>query len=333
MALALAVAYASNAPLPYVAPILAFFLTAAPRPPMGFKGLVGLTMLVLVTTGSGLLLIPLLVYYPASALLLVAAGLFFANYLTINLGKGPVGVLLTMGIAMISAAGTLSSALALAVILSLVFSVGIAVACQWLVYPWFPEDPVGGAPPVEAPPTAMQSSWIALRATLIVFPAYLLVLINPTMYLPVIMKSVALGQQSSFMDARNAGRELLGSTFLAGVLAILVWAGLGIATNLWMFFLWILLAGLWLAAKTYGVLASRFPPSYWQNTAVTMLILLGPAVEDSANGKDVYAAFAVRISLFIGVTLYAWGAIIALEYLRDRRQRRCPEYRHATEAP
>jgi hypothetical protein len=42
--------------------------------------------------------------------------------------------------------------------------------------------------------------------------------------------------------------------------------------------------------------------------AVTMLILLGPAVEDSASGKDVYAAFAVRMGLFVAVTLYAWPA-------------------------
>ena len=86
-----------------------------------------------------------------------------------------------------------------------------------------------------------------------------------------------------------------------------------------MFFLWMLLFGSYLAAKFYGVLETRFPPSYWQNVAVTMLILLGPAVQDSANGKDVYAAFAVRMGLFVAVTLYAWMAVAALEYLRSRR--------------
>jgi hypothetical protein len=55
------------------------------------------------------------------------------------------------------------------------------------------------------------------------------------------------------------------------------------------------------------------------NTAVTMLILLGPAVEDSANGKDVYAAFFSRMSLFILVTFYAWAAVAFLERLRLKR--------------
>ena len=67
---------------------------------------------------------------------------------------------------------------------------------------------------------------------------------------------------------------------------------------------------------------SRLPPSFWQNLVVTLLILLGPAVEDSANGKDVYAAFAVRMGLFIAVALYAWLAVYLLEQLRSRRLQR-----------
>ena len=55
------------------------------------------------------------------------------------------------------------------------------------------------------------------------------------------------------------------------------------------------------------------------NTVVTMLILLGSAVQDSNGGKDVYKAFAVRMTLFVVVTLYAWIAVIVLERLRVRR--------------
>eukprot|EP00494_Astrolonche_serrata_P011990 UN12089 len=119
------------------------------------------------------------------------------------------------------------------------------------------------------------------------------------------MKSVSLGQQSSFVTARSAGRELLGSTFLGGCYAILFWFALGLYTNLWMYFLLMLLLGIYVACKIYQVLPSRFPATFWTNTLATMLILLGPAVEDSANGDDVYKAFAVRMSLFIAVTLYA----------------------------
>ena len=132
------------------------------------------------------------------------------------------------------------------------------------------------------------------------------------------MKSVSLGQQSSMVNARSAGRELLGSTFLAGCFAILFWAMLGVLTNLWMFFLLMLLFGVYFSSKIYQLIKSRYPASYWLNVGINMLILLGPAVEDSDSGKDVYAAFLVRMGLFLAVTLYAWLAVYGLDYLRNR---------------
>lgn len=318
MSLSLALAYGMQVELPFIAPIFALFLTAAPKPPMGPKGLAGVVLLVLITTSVGLLLVPLLINYPASAVLIVLLGLYLSNYVGINLGKGPVGTFLTVGITLISAAGLASFALAQTVIEALILGIGLAIVCQWIIYPLFPED-AAEVPKNGPAPAAATSNWIALRATLIVMPVYFVALTNPAMYLPLIMKSVSLGQQSSALDTRNAGRELLGSTFLGGCFAILIWVGLGIATNLWMFFLWVLLFGVYAASKIYGLLRSRFPASFWMNTVVTMLILLGSAVQDSNTGKDVYKAFAVRMSLFVVVTLYAWIAVIVLERLRIRR--------------
>jgi hypothetical protein len=80
-----------------------------------------------------------------------------------------------------------------------------------------------------------------------------------------------------------------------------------------------LLFGIYFSGKLYGLIPTRFPASYWINAVITMLILLGPAVQDSAGGKDVYKAFAMRMSLFVAVTLYAWAAVRVLEYLRNRR--------------
>jgi hypothetical protein len=106
---------------------------------------------------------------------------------------------------------------------------------------------------------------------------------------------------------------------------------LGISTNLWMFFWLMLLFGVYMASKIYQLIPTRYPASFWMNVGMTMLILLGPAVEDSNTGKDVYAAFFVRMGLFIAVTLYAWLAVYALEYLRERRRGRCLSGRSGTE--
>ncbi len=322
VALALLLGYAMNMALPFLPPIFALMLSAKPGPAMPLKALVGLSLVAVVTTGVGILLIPLLLAYPMTALMVVALGLFLSFYVTVNLGKALVGAFLTVGITLISAAGTVSDQLATLVIQDLLLSIALAILCQWLVYPWFAADPAPANPDSEAPSTDDQSTWIALRGTLIIFPAYLLVLTNPMAYLPVIMKSVGLVQQGSMLDARNAGRELLGSTFLAGLLAVLFWSALKLAPNLWSFFWLMLLTMVWAAARIYQVRPSRYPASFWVNTIVTMLILLGPAVQDSANGKDVVTAFAVRMSLFVAVTLYAWLAIWLLESWRGRRMRR-----------
>ena len=124
------------------------------------------------------------------------------------------------------------------------------------------------------------------------------------------------------------GMSRLQITVIAGVMAILMWFWLKLAPNLWMFTLWTLLFSLYLVAKFYGVLSSRFTPSFWQNVLITLFILIGPAVGDTESGKDPYKAFAVRIGLFLGVTVYAWGMLVFLEWLRARQDaRRTGRYR------
>jgi len=143
-------------------------------------------------------------------------------------------------------------------------------------------------------------------------------LIDPTRYLPIVLKAVSLGQQSTTTNARSAARELIGSTLLGGLLAILFWCALSLFVDLWMFFWWMLLFGLFLARKLYGLKASRLSPGFWLNTLITLIILLGQSVQDSQAGKDVYTAFAVRMSLFIAVTLYACLMVHLLEQRRTK---------------
>jgi hypothetical protein len=316
VALALAAACALALPLPYLAPLFALLLSANPAPPMGPKGLFGVILVVSITTGIGLLLIPLLQHYAVSALLIVAVGLYFSTYLTVHWGKSLLGTLLSIGFTLIAVAGSVDYALAVAVIQALVIGIAVAIVSLWLVYPWFPEETLRARPTKAVAEDAAHSRWIALRTALIVLPAFMLALTNPSAYMAVIMKSVSLGQQGSMLSARQAGRELLASTFLSGCLAVLFWFVLKLSPSLWMFFLWMALFGVYVASKLYGVIASRFPASFWISVFTTLLILLGPAVEDSANGKDVYMAFAQRMALFVGVTLYAWLAIYLLELLR-----------------
>ena len=320
--LTLAAAYMLAIPLPYVAPIFALVLSAMPGPPMGLKALISLLLLVLFTTSAGLLLVPVLVRYPTVGLLIVALGLFLSTDLTVNRGKAAVGTFLIVGLTLITAVGVMDFGSALMVAKSLMKGIFLAVLSQRLAHIVFPEDTGTSPPPPKPAPDKITSNWIAARTTLIVFPVYLLGLINPMLYLPLILKAVSLGEQSSVLHARDAGRELLTSTFLGGCFSILFWFGLKINPHIFLFFLWTVLFCLYFTAKLYGVFESRFPPSFWKNLVITMLILVGPAVADSEGGKDVYKAFAVRMGLFLAVAVYAWAAVLVLEHLRAWRRGR-----------
>jgi len=247
--------------------------------------------------------------------LLVAAGLFLSTFIGVGKGQGAVSTLLAVGLTMIPAAALIEHAAALSIVQALLTGIVVAIACQWLVYPFLPEDAVAAKKPAAQVMAAPEAAWIALRTMLIVLPPVLMAFTNPSAYMAIIMKAVLLGQQGSLVQARAAGRELLGSTFLAGIFAIVLWLGLQAWPGLWMFFLLSLLLGVGLGGKLYGAFPTRFPPSFWLNTGVTVLILVGPAVADSSGG-GVRAAFVQRFLLFVAVTLYAWLAIVVLERLR-----------------
>jgi hypothetical protein len=318
-ALSLAASFALDMPIPVVAPVFAAFLLATLDRPLSIKAALGLALVVLLTTGSGLLLVPWLRYYPISGVLMIGLCLFLAFRYGLRGGNNLIATFLVAGLTMISAAGTADLQLAATVVGALVEGLLLAVLVLAVSHWLFPE-PAGArkSPPARAVPEA-EAVRLALRAALVVLPAFLLALIDPASYMPVIMKSVSLGRQSCTATARTAARELLGSTLLGGLLAIAFWLSLRLFAHLWMFFLWMLLFGLVVGRKLYAVSPTRYTPSFWLNALVTLIILLGQSVQDSAAGKDVYRAFAVRMGLFIAVTLYA---CLVLQLLDQRTRSR-----------
>lgn len=323
-ALCLAASYGLSLPIPFLAPVLTAILLVAINRPLSFKAAVVLALAAMLTTGVGLLLIPLLRYYALSGVLLIGVCLFLVFRFGLRGGNNLIVTLLTIGLTMISSAGVFDFGSALLVISALVsgliLAVMIGVFSHWL----FPEPANAPTPPTPAALPASEVDRIALRATLIVIPAFLLALIDPASYLPIVLKAVNLGQQSETTSARNAGRELIGSTLLGGLLAVLFWSVLSLFVHLWMFFLWMLLFGLILARKLYGLSPTRLSPGFWLNTLITLIILLGQSVQDSAAGKDVYTAFAVRMGLFIAVTLYAWLMVHLLEPTQPQKANNLP---------
>ena len=101
------------------------------------------------------------------------------------------------------------------------------------------------------------------------------------------------------------------------VLGLAVWMGLSLWPSLWMLVLWMMAAALWAGSALFSLRRTQFRPSFWSNALITALILLGPAIEDSASGKSVLVGAVTRTGLFVGVALYAWATVWLLERWRS----------------
>jgi hypothetical protein len=304
-------------PIPFLAPVLGALLLVSLNRALPFKATLVLALTAMLTTGIGLLFIPILQHYAFSGVLLIGLSLFMVFRFGQRGGNNLVVTFLVIGLTMIPSAGVVDFGLAAMVIKALLSGLLLAVLTGGLSHWLFPE-PVNAPAPAPAPAlSAADVDRVALRATLIVMPTFLLALIDPASYLPIVLKAVSLGQQSSSTRARDAARELIGSTLLGGLLAILFWSALSLFVHLWMFYLWMLLFALILARKLYALSPGRLSPGFWLNSLITLIILLGQSVQDSLAGKDVYTAFAVRMGLFLAVTLYACLMVQVL----DRRQK------------
>lgn len=325
IALAAGICYGLALPMPHLGCIMAWVVLCRPGEPLGLKkGLAGGLLLMGMMLG-GVLLVPMLTHYALATVLLVALLLYVLMQMAMA-GKGAAALLLIMAITVIPVAGLIEQALAIAIAQMMAVGILVGTLVNRLAHALFPPQPVAGAATKMAPQPPEHPKRLALRAVAIVLPVWLLALGNPAFYIPAVMKTVALGQQSTSLNAREAGRELVLSTLMGALLAFVLWQGLGIWPSLLMLVLMLALMTLWLARRLLRLVPSRFPPSFWSNAWITALILFGPAIEDSASGKDVWLAAAMRCGLYLLVACYGWLCIWVLE--------QCwPVGRPLTEAP
>jgi len=327
LGLSVLIAYGLAVRMPFVVCVMAVLLLCKPGPPIPFLKGVVIAVVIAVLLVAGVLMVPVLEHYRVAGVVLTGA-LLYAVFFAGARRASPLTVILVIAFTIIPVAGVAEQALTTA--LSQAFGLGllIGVLVGGLSHALFPDAPapakIAAAPANVSSETA---SWKALQATLVVMPVFVLALTNPALYLAAIMKTVTMGQQASSTNARAAGVELVGSTLMGAWMAAVVWFGLSMRPNLWMLILWLVAAALWAGARLFRIKPTSVSPSFWANALVTMLILLGPAIEDAAVGKDVYSASFTRVSLFIAVALYAWATVWALE--RWRASRSAEQVTHA----
>jgi hypothetical protein len=321
LGVAVLVAYGFALPAPFVVCVMSVILLCKPGPPLPLPRASATALVLAVLLLSGVLMVPLHENYALTGLLLTAAILFAVFYGGLRSGN-PVTMLLVMAFALIPVAGVAEQALSARLSATIAVGVVIGSLVKSVSHAFFPDPPDSTAPRAAARSSDHAAArWIALRAVVIVMPVFVLALTNPSLYLAAVMKAVTLGQQAGETNARSAGKELVGSTLMGALIGACVWIGLSLLASLWMLALWLMAAALWCGSAMFGARRTAFRPSFWSNTLITALILLGPAIEDSASGKSVLQASAVRTSLFVAVAVYAWVTVWGLEHWRESRSR------------
>lgn len=319
LGLAVLIAYGLALPIPYLVCLMAVMVLSKPGPAMPLvKGLVVAAILAGLAV-LGVLMVPLLENYPMSGVVLTGVALYALFFFGLRTGS-PLTMVLVVSFTLIPVAGVAEQALVTLIAATLAVGIAVGALVSGISRTFFPDPPVPAGKSARPPaPGRETAAWIALRGMLVVMPVFVLALTDPSSYLPAITNTATLGQQACSANTRSAGRQLVGSTLMAAVMAVVVWFGLSLLPSLWMLMLWLMLAALWAGARIYGLRATAFPPAFWSSSLTTMLILLGPAIEDSASGKGVLGTSASRIGLFVGVALYAWATVWILERWRASR--------------
>jgi hypothetical protein len=196
----------------------------------------------------------------------------------------------------------------------------------WLAFALFPDSQAGPQPERPAPPVppiavARRS---ALRSLAIVVPVLLWLLFSSdtSSYAIVVLKVATMGQQSELEDTRNAASDLLLSTLVGGIAGVIVWNVLQIWPNLVIYSLMFLLCGLIMGPKIFAGAGLAERGSMWSYGLLTMMVIIAPAVMDTAGGDAAGARFSDRIVMFALATLYAVVAVYAFDRFWPDRSKR-----------
>jgi len=315
-------------PLSFIAPVITLLLLALPLPAPKLKG--GISFLV-VLTGSllaGLLLLPQLQNQPLVGVILLVVALYWSFYFTAKGGSALIGTFATVGIAVSTAVGTVNLDIVLALVSGVSAGAFVGILFVWIAHAALPDSiavipaaPIAAKPPTPPAPDLSAARWSAFRSLMIVLPVALWFLFSSASaaYVPVMIKVASMGQQATNGGARLAGRSLVMSTIIGGAGAIIGWQILSITPTLTIYTLIIALGGLLMGPRIFQGRGMHPNGATWSYAFLTMIVILAPAVMDSAGGGPAGLKFWDRLLMFGGATLYAVGTVYVFDAFTDGR--------------
>jgi hypothetical protein len=283
--------------------------------------------LVISVYGSFIFL-PVLLHQTAVGFLLLTLALFHSFYFSARGGAAVVGTLVTVGLAVTVAVGSVSVDALLAVAGGLTLGTIVGAAIAFLSHLLI-ADPVESLAEASANKKKDKPATIplavarrnAMRSLAIVLPITLwfLVSVSSASNMAVMIKVAAMGQEAANQKAGNAAKSLILSTLFGGVAAVIGWHVLSIWPSLTMYTLLIALAGLVFGLRIFAGRGLQADGDTWSYGFLTMIVVLAPAVLDGDFGSSADARFYDRLLMFVWATLYGVGAIYVFEAFWPRQ--------------
>jgi hypothetical protein len=314
----------------FIAPVITMFLLALPFPAPKLKQGIGLMLVLTGSLYAGLLLLPPLLNWPMAGVILLIIALYWSFYFTAKGGSAALGTFATMGIAVSTAIGTVNLDAVLAIISGVSFGAAVGVLFVWIAHALLPDStakPVDAAAPAKPPappkPDLSEARWSAFRSLMIVLPVALLFLFSSasTAYVPVMIKTAAMGQQATNDGARSAGKSLILSTIIGGAGAIVGWQILSITPSLTIYVLVVAIAGLLIGPKIFQGKGMHPHAGTWSYAFLTMIVILAPAVMDGFGGAPAGTKFWQRLLMFLATTVYAVGTVYVFDAFTASRRK------------
>lgn len=321
--LSMAFSQAINWDMSFIAPVITLTFLGLPIPALKLAAGIKFTLVLWISLGIGTLFLPLLIYYEGAGLLLLSLGIFWAFYFTAKGGPAVLGTFLTIGLALAAGVGTVSVDALLGLIKGVTIGTIAGLLFVWLGHGLLPDSkaepivlPPGFKKPQPPPPPSLPVARArAFRSLAVVFPILVWFLLSGSSasYAAVLIKVASMGQQVTTGGTAKAAKSLLWSTVIGGVGAVIGWQILSIWPNLLLYTLIIALAGLIIGRRMFNGPALYPNGSTWSYGYLTMIVVLAPAVMDSASGSAAGAAFWSRLMMFGGATLYSVVAVTVFD--------------------
>jgi len=321
-ALSLWISQAIGWSISYIAPIITMSLLAMPMPRPKPKFFVVVVLALVVSVYGSFILLPMLLHQTAVGILLLTLALFHSFYFSARGGAAVVGTLVTIGLAVTVAVGSVSvdALLAVASGLTIGAAVGAFVAfVSHLLIVDPVETLVAKQATAEKDKPAATPLRIArrnaMRSLMIVLPIaiWFLFSIASASNVAVMIKVAAMGQEAANQKAYDAAKSLIMSTLIGGVAAVIGWNVLSIWPSLMIYTLLIGLAGLIFGPRIFSGKGLQQNGATWSYAFLTMIVVLAPAVLDGDYGSSADESFYSRLLMFVWATLYGVGAIYIFE--------------------